>query len=318
MGISGSNASIFGTNLAYMFTQPGQDIPIAFFTNGIERLRINKSGNVGIGTIFPMAGLHVDNTVQGESAAQFHNLNITDGSPTVLITNEGVGVGIEVISTESGTAAILARGNGKAIGACITSDSSTALLVSGQFASSDAAILVGHFGDGEVAVFTLSNTNSTKNAVEIDNNGLGHALFVKGTAMRQDANPNWNTTSDRRLKKDIKPFDDGLNVLTQIEPVRFRYNGLCGILGLKERVGVIAQDIREVAPYMIDKRDMRLQPDDPENQEVLKDVLTYDPSALDYIMINAIKELNEKVDGLLEENIKLKTAMVKFMLKSSD
>ena len=104
----------------------------------------------------------------------------------------------------------------------------------------------------------------------------------------------WATFSDRRLKKDIRSFSDGLSVLKQIRPVTFRYNGKMGYPTDKTYVGVIAQEIRKVAPYTVDTYRAKLNPGDKEKTDILR----YDSSALIYIAINAIKELDAKVDEI--------------------
>jgi hypothetical protein len=104
----------------------------------------------------------------------------------------------------------------------------------------------------------------------------------------------WATFSDRRLKKDIKSFSDGLSVLKKVRPVTFRYNGKLGYPTAKTYVGVIAQEIRKVAPYTVDTYRAKLNPGDKEKTDILR----YDSSALIYIAINAIKELDAKVEEM--------------------
>jgi hypothetical protein len=57
---------------------------------------------------------------------------------------------------------------------------------------------------------------------------------------------------------------------------------------------VIAQEIQAVAPYTIGTFRTKLNPEDEEET----DVLQFDGSALIYIAINAIQELDEKVEQL--------------------
>ncbi len=54
----------------------------------------------------------------------------------------------------------------------------------------------------------------------------------------------WSTFSDFRVKKEIENFTDGLEIVHQISPVTFKYNGKGGYPNNgKEYIGVIAQDI---------------------------------------------------------------------------
>lgn len=103
----------------------------------------------------------------------------------------------------------------------------------------------------------------------------------------------WTVVSDRRLKEDINPFKDGLSVLRNIEPVYFKYNGKANIKEENYFVGVIAQDLEAVAPYMVgsfESADGKLPFGEQEaNTETYKSV---DNGAMTYIAINAIKELD--------------------------
>ncbi len=106
----------------------------------------------------------------------------------------------------------------------------------------------------------------------------------------------WATFSDRRLKKDITPFTDGLSVLKEIRPVTFRYNGKLGYPSDKTYVGVIAQEIQSIAPYTVDTYRTKLNPQDAE----MTDLLRFDSSALLYVAINAVKQLEAKVSEVQE------------------
>jgi hypothetical protein len=94
----------------------------------------------------------------------------------------------------------------------------------------------------------------------------------------------WVVASDKRLKKDINPFTDGLNVLLGMEPVTFRYNGKAGIDTDKQFVGVIAQQMQRIAPYTVGEFTYQDSTGKTENY------LDYDPNAVTYLLVNAVKE----------------------------
>jgi len=125
-------------------------------------------------------------------------------------------------------------------------------------------------------------------------------LSVNGGASKVGGG-SWSTFSDRRLKQDISSFTDGLSVLNDIKPVTFRYNGKLGYPTDKTYVGVIAQEIQTVAPYTVDTFSAKLNPEDPTETEILR----FDPNALTYISINAIKELSAENQRLRTENMNL-------------
>jgi hypothetical protein len=151
----------------------------------------------------------------------------------------------------------------------------------------------------------------------------GYILTVNGPAISIGGGAAW-TTSDRNLKKDIVNFTDGLAKLRQINTVRFHYNGTLGIDSTQEHIGVIAQDIKEISPYSVRldtlitrkkiseayyeptgeydssgaDRIEKLRYIPAETQEERSTFLAYNPSDLQYIAINAIKELDSTVSKL--------------------
>lgn len=108
----------------------------------------------------------------------------------------------------------------------------------------------------------------------------GGNLTITGSQAKKSCGTNtWDISSDRRLKKNITPYTDGLNELLKIEPINFQYNGLAGQDSTQTYIGVIAQDLRKIAPYMV------------YGEEGPNNYLTINNSAMTYMLINAVKEL---------------------------
>jgi hypothetical protein len=111
------------------------------------------------------------------------------------------------------------------------------------------------------------------------------------------AKPNggsWTNPSDRRLKKDISPFKDGLEVIGKINPVRYRYNGLAGLPRDLQGIGVVAQDVKDVLPYSVGTFTAKLD----EKAEAAIELYDFNASAVTFVLINAVKELDERTKGL--------------------
>ena len=108
-------------------------------------------------------------------------------------------------------------------------------------------------------------------------------LEITGDAKKQGGGP-WLATSDRRLKQNIRDFEDGLEVLMQIRPVWFEYNGKAYTPTGKEHVGVIAQEMQDIAAYTISHFEYESKDGDTERY------LEYDGNATTYILINSIQE----------------------------
>jgi hypothetical protein len=123
----------------------------------------------------------------------------------------------------------------------------------------------------------------------------GTVLQVNGQAGKTTGGGTWATISDVRLKQDIRPFEDGLDKLLQVQPIRFRYNGQLNTNAELEEVGVIGQEIEQVFPYMTSHGKAPQAQTDGNGDD---DLLMFNSNALTYVMLNAIKELSQKVQEL--------------------
>ncbi len=115
----------------------------------------------------------------------------------------------------------------------------------------------------------------------------GHAA-VRGQAWKPGGG-SWVALSDKRLKEKVNTFEDGLEVLKQIKPVFYHYNKTSGLDTEQEHVGVIAQDLKKAAPYMVQG--------DYKTAENSEEYYTVDPSAFDYILINSVKEQQALIEA---------------------
>ncbi len=74
----------------------------------------------------------------------------------------------------------------------------------------------------------------------------GFLCYINGTGHLNAAA--WDYASDARLKENINYIQSGLNVITQLQPVKFDY-----IQGEKRQAGFIAQEVETVLPDIITK-----------------------------------------------------------------
>lgn len=120
-------------------------------------------------------------------------------------------------------------------------------------------------------------------------------LSVNGSAGKTGGGT-WVTFSDRRLKKDIAPYQESIDILSQVSPVTYRYNGKGGISDDSTQfVGVIAQELREIAPHMIDTVQMT------GTDSVMTDYLSVDHNAFTFMLINATKAQQQEIETLKSE-----------------
>ncbi|MGC6414138.1 MAG: tail fiber domain-containing protein, partial [Bacteroidia bacterium] len=130
------------------------------------------------------------------------------------------------------------------------------------------------------------------------NTGIGimtpaYKLHVNGSAGKPGGG-SWSAASDARLKENVVPYTEGLSQLLQIKPVRYHYNKLSGNNTKVEYIGVIAQELQKVAPYMVGSFDL--------NGTKYLDV---DNSAMTYMLINAVQEQQKMIEQQQSENKEL-------------
>lgn len=98
----------------------------------------------------------------------------------------------------------------------------------------------------------------------------------------------WLATSDVRLKRDIEDYSHGLNEILQLTPRTFKYFDT-----EKVYTGLVAQECESVMPEIVEQVSGKL-PDGTESD----DIRQIDSTALTYALVNAVKELSQKVDEL--------------------
>ena len=146
--------------------------------------------------------------------------------------------------------------------------------------------------DGNVGIGTPAGSNRLEvngstylnGPVGIGTSAPGFWLEVNGTAGKPGGG-SWSVTSDARMKENVLPYTDGLSMLLKINPVKYHYNQLSGYDTKPEYIGVLAQDIKSIAPYMVGSF-----------QKKGETWYNVDNSAMTYMLINAVKEQQLTID----------------------
>ena len=151
---------------------------------------------------------------------------------------------------------------------------------------------------------TVSNELVISSAVSDGKGGSTGFINPNGGGVYQGNNSSsWSTTSDFRLKKNIVDNNEGLEKITAIRVRNFEYRLPEEVTELpahtvikKEGVqlGVIAQELQQVCPDCV--------------KEESTGVLSVDSDNVFWHMVNAIKQLNAKVEALQAEITTLKGA----------
>ncbi|HIO72999.1 MAG TPA: tail fiber domain-containing protein, partial [Flavobacteriales bacterium] len=247
-------------------------------------------GDVGIGDATPDGKLEVRQTGTGDI------FNLYDGGINAFSVIDGGNVGINISNASE---SLEVGGNIYASG--------------GDFyASINNGVLNCGGGVMTATVNYIGDTYSAPSNVSGDEDlYIQDGLQVDGTAYKPGGG-SWTGTSDKRLKTNIVDYNDGLTEILQIKPVWYSYNQRSKMLDLTKRyVGVIAQDMLNIAPYMVEEKAYFQKIEEDENgvEHILdpgENFYTYESSALTYMLINAIKEQQAQIDELKKEIEKLK------------
>lgn len=265
--VSGGTIATFrGVNVPLALTATGANF-ISASTNGTERMRIDSSGKVGIGTTSP------GRTLEVYSSAPAIKLN--NGT-----YNWTVGTGAFIDGTDSlvfysGT---LGGEVGRFDGAGnlfvgTTNTASGGFEVSPNYNSTlSSAFIVGHAsGSASGAVYGLFRYGA---------NSIGSITQTGTTAVL------YNTTSDYRLKNDVKPIQNALATVEALNPVSFTW------IDGRPDDGFLAHEIQAVIPNCVTgEKDAVNEDGTPKYQQM-------DNSGVIPFLVKAIQELNAKVTAL--------------------
>lgn len=139
--------------------------------------------------------------------------------------------------------------------------------------------------------------NGTNGNVGIGTSAPTAKLSVSGNA--NNTTGSWSVFSDARIKTVKSDFTDGLNVISKIQPVTFNYNAHAPLKAEGEQIGIVAQDLEKIAPYMVSQKEYGN----------LKDLREVNNQAYVYLLINAVKELSAQNEHLKAELELIKTRL---------
>jgi hypothetical protein len=118
-------------------------------------------------------------------------------------------------------------------------------------------------------------------------------ITIGTTGTCQNTGGTWSAISDRRLKKDVAPYERGLAAILKLNPVSFRWNGKEMPDDGTTWYGLVADEVEDIVPEVVGETDLAYGPDIP--SMVVK---TVDPGRLIYALINSVKELSARVAEL--------------------
>jgi hypothetical protein len=228
----------------------------SFITNSIERMRIDASGNVGIGTSSPSYRLEV----KGASATA-GQLSIHDGTGDTTVS--GATAGSLLFQARDSSIRTIAE-----IDAVNTTTNGTGGAMVFQTRISDAlAERMRIDSSGNLLVGTTTN-NSRTPRLALNGNSVtwsvgpsaSNSTFVVFNASEVgvymgSGSSAWSSNSDERLKTDLIPIENGLDKVNSLRSVTGRYK--TDEEGVS-RSFLIAQDVQAVLPEAVSVQDDEL------------------------------------------------------------
>ncbi len=261
--------------------------PLYLETNDTTRFTITSSGNIGIGTTTPLGMMHILKNQNAGTDWIIDNPNAGAAAMSRLI------VGQDPMSSPWRGAAFEYYSSGFTPNGALKPEQSSIITWSGT----TNGLVLGTAGASAPIVFaTGASITERMRILATGNVGIGTTnpgykldvsgdLRITGTPYRTGGDIAWQVPSDARLKDVTGPYEHGLEDLTKLDMIRFRYkeNNPVGADTSKEYIGVLAQDVQKVIPEAV--------------KEDKDGFLSLNTTPIFWSMINAIKELYSKLMG---------------------
>ena len=280
-------------------------------------LTILRNGNIGLGNVnIPDAPISFSNslgrkiTFYGNGTASQYGMGIQGGLFQIYSDAIAADIAFGYGSSASFTEKMRIKGSG-AVGIGTTTPSKQ-LEVIGPGDGTPVTLRIGNrSGFGPTALEFISDYGAANQwrtgyiktndigtytgSLEFFTNGSGVGSLngsVKGFEVRNGAaltaTGAVGSFSDIRLKNSITPFTDGLDVIRKLNPVTYYYNADAPFPTDKKQVGIIAQELEAVAPYMVEKN----------KEKGYDDLRLVNNQAYTFLLINAVKQQQEEIDEL--------------------
>ena len=276
--------------LGSTITGTGSYLPMTFHTGGSERMRVDTSGNVGIG-VAPTTLTAAASSLQvygGASQARIGLQNATTGSTATS--------GFHLCAI--GSRAILDQRSASSLE--FTTDATERMRI-----DSSGNLLVGTTGASpfdscKVAIaataegIRLRNTGSTGASSATMIRFLSAADSTVGSITSTGSATTYATSSDYRLKENVQPMVDALSKINALKPVTYSWK-----LDGSTSQGFIAHELAEVCPDAVigEKDAVETYTDEEGNEQTRPVYQGIDTSFLVATLTAAIQELKAEFDA---------------------
>jgi len=284
----------------------------------VERLVINRKGDVGIGETNPIQRLHVTDTgtttvlIEDGTSGKFTRLKQEGGGDFVISRSDSGGADIQIQGDGDVILAPATTGGNVGIGTTLPT---TLLHVDGNANIRDAvdtgfeeALIVkmsgGFFGSSNFALEASDSSNFWEYSIDLSNKlRLGYNESQK-FAIQTDGTVNgpgaitWHTPSDGRLKTDVQSIEDVLDKVLMLRGVSYKWDPLYKPDNQEVRLGLIAQDVEKVFPEAVSTLGDE------------KGIKAIEYEQLSGVYVEAIKALKKEIDEMKNGALKIKELVV--------
>jgi hypothetical protein len=303
---------------------------LAFRTNGNERMRIDSSGNVGVGTTAPTRRLSISGGdvelnanvlylnsgnafIQGNSTNILFSTNATERMRLDSSGNLGIGTSapqakLSVVVASSAGTSLSSFANYIAVGPNVGTVDGSGLGLSYNTTADTAEIIsvAPNVAWKPLTIYSLGLRFNVVTGTEIarfDNNGrlgLGtttpaYQLELSTDSAAKPSTNTWTIVSDSRIKTETGEYTKGLDAVCALRPITYHYNGVAGFVDDgKENISIIAQEAMQHFPECVGTFEMLLNEGDEEKTELFN----WNGHALTFALVNAVKELKAVNDAL--------------------
>jgi hypothetical protein len=153
-------------------------------------------------------------------------------------------------------------------------------------------------GASNILMYSSTGQNFYDNNQHWFRSRSGASNLVEFTgAQCLNTNGVWVAFSDASLKEEVKPWTHrGLEAISKLVPVSFKYKRGTPFANAPNDeqdtiLGLIAQEVKEIVPELVGEQEGYVD-------GVKKMLLTTRPGQLVYVLVNAVKELKERVEML--------------------
>lgn len=265
---------------------------LLFNTASTERVRIDSSGNVGIGTSSPSAYLHTEGASNGtESYAKFSTGSAAgDQILTIKSSSSRNHMALQVNTGAGATDDLALNPDGGNVGIGTTSPNMKLNISHGDqdglrfnctSTTGEAFIDFGDSGDNDAGSIRYDhNDNSMKFRV----NASERARIVNTGAFHvtNDVVAFSSTPSDQKLKTNVKDIEYGLDTIMKLKPKQYDWKK-----DNRKDIGFIAQEVEEVIPEIV-----------KDNEWFDDKIKTMDYEKLTAVLIKAVQEQQKQIEEL--------------------